>query len=79
MSKTLLEKMIVDETKNLSVDILIEILDFVQFLKAKRLGSQRNKSLKMRVKDELSGLNAMSLVHLEEEFADYREQFPHES
>ena len=79
MSKTLLEKMIVDETKNLSVDILNEILDFVQFLKAKRLGSQRNNSLKIRVKDELSGLNAVSLVHLEEEFANYREQYPYES
>jgi len=36
MTKEVVEKMIVEETKNLSFETLSEILDFIQFLKTKK-------------------------------------------
>jgi len=35
MSKTELEKRIMEETKPLSSDTLLEVLDFIQFIKTK--------------------------------------------
>lgn len=78
MSKTELEKLIVEETKDLSKDILKEVLDFIQFKKTKQYKRARNKSFEKKMSQELSELNDVSLAHLEEEFANYRELFPRE-
>jgi hypothetical protein len=78
MSKAELEKMITDETKNLSIESLTEILDFIQFIKAKKYKRARKKSFEKRLTDELADLNEISLIHLEEEFANYKELYPRE-
>jgi len=79
MSKALLEKMIVEETKGLSLEALAEILDFVQFIKTKKLKHLAEKSFEKNINIKLTELNKMSLLHLEEEFDNYKEIYPHES
>lgn len=78
MTKTSLEKMIVEETKDLSIEALNEILDFIQFIKVKKSKNLMEKSYKKDINIKLSEMNKMSLMHLEEEFANYQEMYPHE-
>ena len=79
MSKVLLEKMILEETKDLSFETLNEILDFIQFIKSKKLKNLANRSSEKNIKNKLTELNKVSLLHLEEEFDNYKEIYPHES
>ena len=79
MTKVLLEKMIIEETKGLSFQTLNEILDFIQFIKAKKIKNRVADSLEKNIDFELFELNTVSLLHLEEEFSDYKELYPHES
>jgi len=79
MTKVLLEKMIIEETKGLPFETLSEILDFIQFLKAKKNNIHVADSVKKDINNELSELNTMSLLHLEEEFSNYKELYPYES
>lgn len=74
MSKTVIEKMIIEEAKDLSVESLNEILDFILFIKTKKM----KKTFEKDIKTELDSLNKMSLVHLEEEFLNYKELYPRE-
>lgn len=78
MTKAVLEKLIVKETKDLPTETLNQILDFIQFIKAKGREKFTGELFEKDVNDELSELNKMSLLHLEEEFAGYKEQYPHE-
>lgn len=76
MNRALLEKIIFEETKNLSQETLSEILDFIRFKKLKKI--MGNKSIEQQIKQELTSLNEISLIHLEEEFRNYKERFPYE-
>lgn len=78
MTKDLLEKMILEETKGLPFQTLNEILDFIQFIKAKKIKNRVADSLDKDINIELSELNMVSLMHLEEEFSNYKELYPHE-
>ncbi|RMD92482.1 MAG: hypothetical protein D6813_05840 [Calditrichaeota bacterium] len=78
MSKAELEKLIMEETKELSSDILMEVLDFIQFIKAKKYKRTTRKSFEKKLAKELTDLNNISLIHLEEEFANYKELYPRE-
>jgi hypothetical protein len=62
----------------LPTEALNQILDFIQFIKAKRLEKFVDEPFEKGINNELNELNKMSLVHLEEEFANYKEQYPHE-
>ena len=62
--------LIVQETKQLPENLLKEVLDFVLLLKRKNeLGENKN---------ELSTMQMTELSHLESEFENYKELFPHE-
>lgn len=74
MTKNDLAKLILRESKDLPVESLKEILDFIQFLKSKKY--RRKKSFEKKIQTELDNLNKNSLIHLEEEFSNYREQYP---
>lgn len=74
MSKTALEKLIIEETRGLPSDVLIEIVDFIRFLKTQRLKAADENG----IKGELNHLNKSSLAHLEEEFSNYKELYPRE-
>ncbi len=74
MTKNDLAKLILQELKDLPVESLKEILDFIQFLKSKKY--KRKKSFEKKIQTELDNLNKNSLIHLEEEFSNYREQYP---
>ncbi len=76
MTKNDLAKSILRELKDLPVESLKEILDFIQFLKSKKY--KRKKSFEKKIQTELDNLNKNSLIHLEEEFSNYREQYPRE-
>lgn len=78
MSKAELEKLILEETRGLSTDILIEVLDFIQFIKAKKYKKTGRKSFENKLVKELTELNNISLAHLEEEFSNYKELYPRE-
>ena len=78
MSNVVLEKMILEETKGLSFHTLNEILDFIQFIKAKKIKNRVADSIEKDINIELSELNTVSLLHLEEEFSNYKELYPHE-
>ncbi len=71
-------KLIIEETKEMSTDVLMEVLDFIQFIKAKKYKKIRGKSFEKKFAQELTDLNNISLTHLEEEFADYKELYPRE-
>ncbi len=58
------------EIDKLPEPILCEILDFVQFMKKKLPSDNIGK--------ELSILDASEKAHLEEEFMNYKELYPHE-
>ena len=74
-----IKKTLVKEVEELSVDALQEVLDFVEFLKIKRWRETlQPESPQLSVYDELRALEMDSLVHLEEEFANYKEDYPYE-
>jgi hypothetical protein len=76
MSNTIIEKMIIKETKGLSLENLNEVLDFIQFIKAKKLSKIVDKSFERGISDKLVDLDQVSLMHLEEEFEHYKEMYP---
>ena len=70
---------ILHETEGLSWNALQEVLDFIRFLKVK----EQRVHCQLLVKDQelhqtLKTGEADSLAHLEEEFAYYKELYPHE-
>ena len=70
MTKALLEKQIVEEAKKLPAETLQEVLDFIK--------TKKQKTFEKNIEVELSDLDDMSLVHLEEEFLNYKELYPRE-
>lgn len=79
MTKVEIEQTIIQEAHALSSDGLHEVLDFIHFI---RLKEQREKSMvsssPQPIEQELRSLDASSLLHLEEEFANYKELYPYE-
>jgi glutaredoxin 2 len=79
MTKEVIGKMIVEETKNLSFEALSEVLDFIRFLKNKKYQNLLDENFREDIDADLSKLDTVSLLHLEDEFANYKEEYPHES
>ena len=79
MTNVDIEQMIVKETQGLSVYALQEVLDFIQFLKARthREGTTQLPN-DQSIHNDLRALDTNSLSHLEEEFANYKELYPYE-
>lgn len=74
-----IKQTLVKEVEDLSGDALQEVLDFVEFLKIKRWrDTGQSVPSHLSVYDELRALEMNSLVHLEEEFANYKEDYPYE-
>jgi hypothetical protein len=73
-----IEKLILKETKGLPPHALNEVLDFIQFIKEKRLKQNGDDIFKSNLEFELSLLDREELTHLEEEFKDYKELYPRE-
>ena len=74
-----IKKTLVKEVEELSVDALQEVLDFVEFLKITRWRNRGHVSASQQgVADDLRALDMDSLMHLEEEFVNYKEEYPHE-
>uniref|UniRef100_Q3ASE0 DUF2281 domain-containing protein n=1 Tax=Chlorobium chlorochromatii (strain CaD3) TaxID=340177 RepID=Q3ASE0_CHLCH len=74
-----IKKTLAIEVEKLSVDALQEVLDFVQFLKIKQWRNREQVSFsQQRIADDLHAFDINSVVHLEEEFADYKKEFPYE-
>jgi hypothetical protein len=72
-----IEKLILKETKGLPPFALNEVLDFILFIKEKKL-KKKNYSFSSDLESELSLLDHKEMVHLEEEFKDYKELYPRE-
>jgi hypothetical protein len=68
-----IEKLILKETKGLPPHALNEILDFIQFIKEKKLKQNGDDIFKSNLEIELSLLDKKELTHLEEEFKDYKD------
>jgi hypothetical protein len=73
-----IEKLILKETKGLPPHALNEVLDFIQFIKEKKLKQNGDDIFKSNLELELSLLDKKELTHLEEEFKDYKELYPRE-
>jgi hypothetical protein len=73
MNAAQIEKLIVQNSKGLSAEILQEVLDFIEFLKFKK-----SSVVKDSVQTSLSAFNSSESMHLEEEFSDYKSIYPHE-
>ncbi|NOX47170.1 MAG: hypothetical protein GXO89_09360 [Chlorobi bacterium] len=65
------EKKIIDYTRDLPIEALQEILDFISFIRSKN-----QKANADTLNSELSFLNESQNEHLEEEFADYKTLYP---
>ena len=59
-----IKELIIKNTENLSPEALHEILDFIQFIKIKKISPDN-------INAELSNLNNSELKHLEKEFQDF--------
>ncbi len=73
-----IEKLILKETKGLPLYALNEVLNFIQFIKEKKLKNKREDIFKDNLHFELSLLDKNELSHLEDEFKDYKELYPRE-
>lgn len=73
MTNTQLEEKLIQYSKGLPEDDLQEILDFIQFIRQKRM----KKSVD-NITAELSDLSYSQAAHVEEEFTDYRQLYPSE-
>ena len=73
-----IEKLILKETKGLPPYALNEVLDFIQFIKEKKLKQNGDDIFKSNLEIELSLLDKKELIHLEEEFKDYKRLYPRE-
>jgi len=71
MANSNIPEIILKETKHLPDDLLQEVLDFVLFLKSKKQKQPAEAQI-------LSTLQQNELIHLEEEFEDYKNLYPHE-
>ena len=78
MSESELEKKVMEETKSLSSETLMEVLDFAQFMKAKEFRKLGKGLFESSLTEGLDELDKTSLAHLEEEFAHYKELYPYE-
>ena len=71
---------ILHETEGLSWNALHEVLDFVRFLKGKEQRTHHQLLTKEQdIHQTLQTAEVDSLAHLEEEFANYKELYPHEA
>ena len=73
MNASQIENQILQNSKVLPVNLLQEILDFVQFLKFKKAGVIADS-----LRTGLSELDSSEVGHLEEEFIDYKIAYPRE-
>lgn len=73
MNTTQLEKEVLKYTKGLPEDALQEIIDFIQFIRQKKMKSPTDD-----ITAELSGLDYAQTAHLEGEFKDYKQLYPNE-
>lgn len=73
MSTAQIEQLIAQKTKGLPVDILQEVLDFIEFLRFKNAGIITDS-----IQLTLSDADVSELSHLDEEFADYKTIYPRE-
>lgn len=73
MNTTQLENELLRYTRGLSKETLREVIDFVQFLRQKRLKSSSNS-----LTQDLSIMSSEQTAHLEEEFKDYKKLYPSE-
>ena len=72
------EKVILEETKGLPFYKLNEILDFIRFVKMKSQKKTKKAPFNDNLNYELNLMNKSELSHLEDEFIDYKEIYPHE-
>lgn len=73
-----IERLILKETENLPQNILNEILDFILFIKHRRLKNTENNLVEDDLNNDLHILDNKELLHLEEEIRNYKELYPHE-
>lgn len=73
MTTTQLEKEILQQSKGLPKEVLKEVIDFIQFLRQKKMMASANDIYKER-----SNLNFLENDHLEEEFKNYKQIYPNE-
>jgi len=73
MTTAQLEKALIKYSKGLPKEALEEILDFIQFIRQKRL-----KKGDDNLTAELSILSKSQAEHLEKEFEDYKKLYPNE-
>lgn len=78
MGKLELKQKIIEETESFPIEVLTEVLDFVQFLKVKKSKHFSVDTFGKKLTDELYDLSQLSLTHLEEEFHNYQETYPYE-
>jgi hypothetical protein len=73
MNTAQIHDLISENTKGLPQELLEEVLDFIQFIKAKKLIARSNYSY-----PTFADTSASEEQHLMDEFADYKTTYPHE-
>lgn len=73
MTSKQLEEELLKNTKGLPKEALQEIIDFVQFIRQKKLEESPDD-----INAALSSLSASQTGHLEQEFQDYKDLYPSE-
>lgn len=72
MTTLQLREAILEKTRELPDELLREVYDFAEFL------AERKKRTLNPPEAILSEMNQSEATHLEEEFSDYRNRYPHE-
>jgi hypothetical protein len=73
MNASQIRNLIIQNSKGLPADTLQEVLDFIQFLKWKKLGAMNDS-----IQTTLNTLSSSEEQHLDEEFFDYKTLYPKE-
>ncbi len=80
MTEQVSQQMIIDGIQTLPQEALVEIADFVYFIRQKFIHPQsfKNQIRDSLLRTELHSLSKAETTHLEKEFADYEKLYPHE-
>lgn len=71
-----IEQLIIKEIEGFTLYALNEVLDFIQFIKKKRFNNIKEKRPINNSNIELHTINENEMIHLEDEFKDYKDLYP---
>ncbi|MFH1004898.1 MAG: DUF2281 domain-containing protein [Bacteroidota bacterium] len=71
MTTVQFEKIFIEYTRDMPKEMLMEVIDFIRFLREKKLNKLSNN-----LTEELTKLSHSQIKHIEKEFTNYKQLYP---